>query len=111
MLVSSESGSIPVITPGAITVLGTWGSEEGNDVTNASHEHVSHNIEHERILVLRFRYKHYQWDALNMATVNFNESITSTPATDEAVISELRDRLTEATIKCSERCLYQSAKW
>ncbi|MBA7494043.1 hypothetical protein ES702_04612 [subsurface metagenome] len=46
-----------------------------------------------------------------MATVNFNESIQSTPATDEAVISELRDRLTEATIKCSERCLYQSAKW
>ena len=24
---------------------------------------------------------------------------------------ELRRRLQEATIKCSERCLYQSAKW
>lgn len=46
-----------------------------------------------------------------MATVNFNESIASVTATDEAVIAELGDRLTEATIKCSERCLYQSAKW
>ncbi|ETN44732.1 uncharacterized protein HMPREF1541_10402 [Cyphellophora europaea CBS 101466] len=31
--------------------------------------------------------------------------------TDPELIAELRDRLTEASIKCSERCLYQSAKW
>lgn len=30
---------------------------------------------------------------------------------DPELIAELRDRLTEASIKCSERCLYQSAKW
>ncbi|RMZ79658.1 hypothetical protein DV738_g3155, partial [Chaetothyriales sp. CBS 135597] len=30
---------------------------------------------------------------------------------DGELIAELRDRLTEASIKCSERCLYQSAKW
>lgn len=46
-----------------------------------------------------------------MATANFNESTISAPDANEAVIAELRDRLTEATIKCSERCLYQSAKW
>lgn len=27
------------------------------------------------------------------------------------VIRELQERLSEAAIKCSERCLYQSAKW
>jgi len=27
------------------------------------------------------------------------------------VTEELRNKLTEASIKCSERCLYQSAKW
>ena len=27
------------------------------------------------------------------------------------LVAELRDRLTEVSIKCSERCLYQSAKW
>ncbi|RMD43280.1 hypothetical protein DV735_g1829, partial [Chaetothyriales sp. CBS 134920] len=32
-------------------------------------------------------------------------------ASDGELIAELRDRLTEASIKCSERCLYQSAKW
>ncbi|KPI37988.1 Anaphase-promoting complex subunit 8 [Cyphellophora attinorum] len=32
-------------------------------------------------------------------------------ATDPELIAELRDRLTEVCIKCSERCLYQSAKW
>jgi len=26
-------------------------------------------------------------------------------------IKQLRYRLEDATIKCSERCLYQSAKW
>lgn len=26
-------------------------------------------------------------------------------------IEELRSRLEDAVIKCSERCLYQSAKW
>lgn len=26
-------------------------------------------------------------------------------------IEDLRDRLTAAAIKCSERCLYSSAKW
>lgn len=31
--------------------------------------------------------------------------------TDPELIAELRDRLTEASIKCSERCLYHSAKW
>jgi hypothetical protein len=30
---------------------------------------------------------------------------------DAELTAELRDRLTEASIKCSERCLYQSAKW
>ena len=47
----------------------------------------------------------------DMATINFNESTTSVPPDESALIVELRDRLTEATIKCSERCLYQSAKW
>lgn len=46
-----------------------------------------------------------------MATVNFNESMTSVAGDDAALTNELRDRLTEATIKCSERCLYQTAKW
>lgn len=46
-----------------------------------------------------------------MATVNFNESMTSIGGDDAALTNELRERLTEATIKCSERCLYQSAKW
>ncbi|RMZ90827.1 hypothetical protein DV736_g1926, partial [Chaetothyriales sp. CBS 134916] len=32
-------------------------------------------------------------------------------ASDGELIAELRERLTEASIKCSERCLYQSAKW
>jgi Anaphase promoting complex subunit 8 / Cdc23 len=27
------------------------------------------------------------------------------------VAQELQERLSEAAIKCSERCLYQSAKW
>ncbi|RVX71335.1 hypothetical protein B0A52_04909 [Exophiala mesophila] len=31
--------------------------------------------------------------------------------TDAEVVEELRLRLAEASIKCSERCLYQSAKW
>lgn len=31
--------------------------------------------------------------------------------TDAEVVEELRLRLAEACIKCSERCLYQSAKW
>ncbi|OAG42747.1 hypothetical protein AYO21_03030 [Fonsecaea monophora] len=40
-----------------------------------------------------------------------NESFGSVGELDGEVVSELRDRLTEVTIKCSERCLYQSAKW
>lgn len=39
------------------------------------------------------------------------ESFGSVGDLDSEVVSELRDRLTEASIKCSERCLYQSAKW
>ena len=46
-----------------------------------------------------------------MATLNFNESVASVAGDDAALISELRDILTEATVKCSERGLYQSAKW
>lgn len=46
-----------------------------------------------------------------MATVNFNDSIASAPPADTELIAELRERLTEAAVKCSERCLYQSAKW
>ncbi|KAK6375858.1 Anaphase-promoting complex subunit 8 [Exophiala oligosperma] len=40
-----------------------------------------------------------------------NESFGSNGEVDAEVVSELRDRLTEVSIKCSERCLYQSAKW
>ncbi|KIX94183.1 uncharacterized protein Z520_10210 [Fonsecaea multimorphosa CBS 102226] len=40
-----------------------------------------------------------------------NESFGSVGELDAEVVSELRDRLTEVSIKCSERCLYQSAKW
>ncbi|KIW18048.1 hypothetical protein PV08_02335 [Exophiala spinifera] len=40
-----------------------------------------------------------------------HESFGSIGEVDADIVSELRDRLTEATIKCSERCLYQSAKW
>lgn len=29
----------------------------------------------------------------------------------EENVQELKFRLEDATIKCSERCLYQSAKW
>jgi len=50
-------------------------------------------------------------NVLSMATINFNESTVSMPPDEGALVAELRDRLTEATIKCSERCLYQSAKW
>ncbi|OCT52509.1 Anaphase-promoting complex subunit 8 [Cladophialophora carrionii] len=39
------------------------------------------------------------------------ESFGSVGELDTEVVSELRDRLTEAAIKCSERCLYQSSKW
>ena len=39
------------------------------------------------------------------------ESFGSAGDLDTEVVSELRDRLTEVSIKCSERCLYQSAKW
>lgn len=46
-----------------------------------------------------------------MAAVSFNESLASGPGDEGALVVEIRDRLTEATIKCSERCLYQSAKW
>lgn len=46
-----------------------------------------------------------------MATINFNESTISTAPDEEAIVAELRDRLTETAIKCSERCLYHSAKW
>lgn len=31
--------------------------------------------------------------------------------TDAEVVEELRTRLAEASIRCSERCLYQSSKW
>ena len=34
----------------------------------------------------------------------------SNPLSPE-VAQELQERLSEAVIKCSERCLYQSAKW
>ena len=30
---------------------------------------------------------------------------------DTDLLTELRDRLSETAAKCSERCLYQSAKW
>lgn len=40
-----------------------------------------------------------------------HESFGSIGEVDAEVVSELRDRLTEVSIKCSERCLYQSAKW
>ncbi|NJR31356.1 hypothetical protein HC762_01055 [bacterium] len=30
---------------------------------------------------------------------------------DSAFLAELRIQLSEAAAKCSERCLYQSAKW
>ncbi|EXJ74688.1 anaphase-promoting complex subunit 8 [Cladophialophora psammophila CBS 110553] len=40
-----------------------------------------------------------------------NESFGSIGELDTEVVSELRERLTEVSIKCSERCLYQSAKW
>lgn len=47
-----------------------------------------------------------------MNTDAFNESIISVPqGPSRDQIEGLRDLLTEATIKCSERCLYQSSKW
>ncbi|EXJ92000.1 anaphase-promoting complex subunit 8 [Capronia epimyces CBS 606.96] len=46
-----------------------------------------------------------------MAPRRQNDSFGSVGETDPEIVSELRERLTEATIKCSERCLYQSAKW
>lgn len=38
-------------------------------------------------------------------------TITMAVTFTEENIKELRWRLEEAAIKCSERCLYQSAKW
>ncbi|KAK4941569.1 Anaphase-promoting complex subunit 8 [Elasticomyces elasticus] len=46
-----------------------------------------------------------------MVLQSHNESFGLVGEIDPEVVSELRDRLTEASIKCSERCLYQSAKW
>ncbi|KAJ9602238.1 Anaphase-promoting complex subunit 8 [Cladophialophora chaetospira] len=46
-----------------------------------------------------------------MVAPRAQESFGSAGDLDTEVVSELRDRLTEASIKCSERCLYQSAKW
>ncbi|KAK5229063.1 Anaphase-promoting complex subunit 8 [Exophiala xenobiotica] len=46
-----------------------------------------------------------------MVSQQRNNSFGSVGEVDAEVVSELRDRLTEISIKCSERCLYQSAKW
>ena len=46
-----------------------------------------------------------------MVSQQRNNSFGSVGEVDTEVVSELRDRLTEISIKCSERCLYQSAKW
>ncbi|KIX09699.1 uncharacterized protein Z518_00780 [Rhinocladiella mackenziei CBS 650.93] len=46
-----------------------------------------------------------------MVSQRQNDSFGSVGETDADVVCELRDRLTEVSIKCSERCLYQSAKW
>ncbi|EXJ93828.1 anaphase-promoting complex subunit 8 [Capronia coronata CBS 617.96] len=46
-----------------------------------------------------------------MAPRRQNDSFGSVGETDPEIVLELRERLTEASIKCSERCLYQSAKW
>ncbi|KAL2394057.1 Anaphase-promoting complex subunit 8 [Exophiala dermatitidis] len=46
-----------------------------------------------------------------MAPRRQNDSFGSISEIDPEIVSELRDRLTEASIKCTERCLYQSAKW
>jgi len=40
-----------------------------------------------------------------------HDSFDTGTDTSNELIEELRNRLTEATIKCTERCLYQSAKW
>jgi hypothetical protein len=39
------------------------------------------------------------------------DSFGAAAQADPELLAELRDRLTEASVKCSERCLYQSAKW
>jgi hypothetical protein len=46
-----------------------------------------------------------------MAHDSYAESMGQTEEPNAELVEELRDRLTEAVIKCSERCLYQSAKW
>lgn len=46
-----------------------------------------------------------------MAKEPYAESMAQPEEPNQELVEELRDRLTEAVIKCSERCLYQSAKW
>ena len=46
-----------------------------------------------------------------MAHDSYAEGAGQFEEPNQELIEELRDRLTEAVIKCSERCLYQSAKW
>lgn len=46
-----------------------------------------------------------------MVSAQRNDSFGSAAEINVELIVELRDRLTEASVKCSERCLYQSAKW
>jgi len=40
-----------------------------------------------------------------------NESFGMAGDANREQLETIRDKLTEAVIKCSERCLYQSAKW
>lgn len=65
---------------------------------------------------------HTQWDSdeaasqinstcSTMAGISINESFINVPPTNKDLLRELRHRLVDTTVKCSERCLYQSAKW
>ena len=44
-----------------------------------------------------------EWDGTNLSLLAM--------ALNERETSQLRAALQEAVVKCSERCLYQSAKW
>lgn len=46
-----------------------------------------------------------------MTQQHFADSMESPEEPNHELVEELRERLTEAVIKCSERCLYHSAKW